>query len=100
MVKINWTRQAIEDVHSIREYYLDRSEKYTEELTDNFFSKASSLEKYPYLGRMVPEIEDEFLRELIYRNYRIIYRLVSKEQIDIIPIHNNLRPLSEDSIFS
>lgn len=99
MVKISWTKQAIEDIHVIREYYLNRSEKFTEELTDHFFNKAASLEKYPYLGRMVPEVENEFIRELIYRNYRIINHILSNSQIDNIAVHNGLRPLSDKSIF-
>ncbi len=99
MVKIRWTKQSIEDIHSIREYYQDRSKKFTEKLTDNFFDKVASLEKFPYLGRMVPEIQNEFIRELIYYNYRIIYHIISDSQIDIIAVHNGLKPLSEESIF-
>lgn len=78
---ISWTRQAIEDIHSVREYYLNRSTKFTEEPADNFFIKADSLKQYPYLGRMVPEIENESIRELIFT------------------VHNALRPHSERSIF-
>ena len=99
MVKINWTRQAIEDIHEIREYYSLHSEKYAEQLTDNIFEKADYLIQHPELGRMVPELEKAEVRELIYKNYRIIYRIVSEIQIDIIAVHNGLRPLTEESIF-
>lgn len=95
MVKINWTRQAIEDIHEIREYY----SQYAEQLTDNIFEKADYLIQHPELGRMVPELEKAEVRELIYKNYRIIYRIVSEIQIDIIAVHNGLRPLTEESIF-
>jgi len=99
MVKINWTRQAIEDIHEIREYYRPRSGRYAEELTDKIFEKTDFLIQYPEIGRMVPELEKTEIRELIYKNYRIIYKIVSETQIDIIAVHNGLRPLTEESIF-
>jgi plasmid stabilization system protein ParE len=100
MVKINWTRQSIEDIHSIRAYYIERSKKFTQELTDKIFEKAAVLENFPNLGRIVPEIGNKFIRELIFQNYHIVYQIVSESRIDIIAIHNGLRPLSEDSIFN
>ena len=99
MVKVNWTRRAIEDIYEISEYYKPRSEKYAEQLTIKIFEKTDNLDQYPQLGRMVPEVERPEIRELIYKNYRIIYNVVSDDQIDILAVHNSLRPLSEDSIF-
>lgn len=99
MVKINWTPQSIEDIHNIREYYQDKSEKYSEQLTDKFFEKAELLEKHPLIGRIVPELDKSHLREIIYKNYRIIYRVVSDKRLDILTIHNSFRPLSDESIF-
>jgi len=99
VVKINWTTQAIEDIYEIREYYGPLSEKYAEQLTDKIFEKGESLEEYPQMGRIVPELGKPEIRELIFKNYRIIYHIVSNEQINIVAIHNGLRPLSEESIF-
>ncbi|MGB3588958.1 MAG: type II toxin-antitoxin system RelE/ParE family toxin [Tunicatimonas sp.] len=99
MVKVNWTRQAIEDIYEIREYYQPRSAKYAEQLTNKIFEKETLLEKHPQIGRMVPEVEQEEIREMIYKNYRIVYHVVSDERIDILTVHNGLRPLTEESIF-
>jgi len=33
------------------------------------------LSQFPELGRIVPEIGDENLREIIVRSYRVVYRL-------------------------
>ncbi|MCK5700830.1 MAG: type II toxin-antitoxin system RelE/ParE family toxin [Cyclobacteriaceae bacterium] len=99
MVKVNWTRQAIEDIHEIREYYKIRSATFTEQLTDKIFEKGDSLQRFPQLGRMVPELHKKQIRELIYLNYRIIYRIVSDDKIDILAVHSGLRPLTEQSIF-
>ena len=99
MVGINWTRQAIEDIHEIREYYKVRSSKFAEQLTDKIFEKGDSLQQFPKLGRMVPELNKKQIRELIYLSYRIIYRIVSDDKIDILAVHSGLRPLTELSIF-
>jgi len=40
---------------------------------DEAVEKVRRLEQFPRMGRMVPEIQDEALRELIHRSYRIVY---------------------------
>ncbi len=47
-----------------------------------------------YLGRVVPEIDKKNIRELIEGRYRIIYKIVSKDQIDILTIHHTARDLT------
>ncbi|MBF9251836.1 type II toxin-antitoxin system RelE/ParE family toxin [Pontibacter sp. 172403-2] len=74
MVKITWTRHAIENIYEIREYFNRQSKQFADRVTDKFFDKAQILEKYPQVGRVVPEIERPEIRELIFRNYRIMYR--------------------------
>lgn len=99
MAKVNWTRQAIDDLYEIREYYASFSIKYAEELTDKIFEKEAILEQHPMAGRMVPELEISEMRELIYKNYRIIYHVVSIERIDVLAVHTGSTPLTEQSIF-
>jgi len=99
MAKVNWTRQAIEDVYEIREYYRPPSIKYAEQLTDKIFEKEAILEQHPMAGRMVPELEKSEIRELIFKNYRIIYYVVSIERIDVLAVHKGSRPLTDRSIF-
>ncbi|MEI6757306.1 MAG: type II toxin-antitoxin system RelE/ParE family toxin [Chlorobium sp.] len=36
------------------------------------------LEDFPYIGRIVPEFVDESVRELLYGEYRIIYKIDEK----------------------
>ncbi len=39
------------------------------------------------MGRIVPEIGDEDIRELIYRDYRLIYIVDLKtEQVDVLTV--------------
>jgi plasmid stabilization system protein ParE len=45
------------------------------EFTDRLVSSVEKLDDAPRLGRIVPEFDREPLRELIFRGYRIVYRV-------------------------
>ena len=48
-------------------------------------SRTRLLAQSPELGRVVPEFDDAFIREIIVRSYRIVYRLDhSKHLIEVI----------------
>jgi plasmid stabilization system protein ParE len=38
-------------------------------------SETDRLQKFPDFGRIVPEYKNDLIRELIFRPYRIIYRI-------------------------
>ncbi len=44
-------------------------------------SKVDALAQFPQLGRVVPEENDETVREIIYRPYRVIYKVLANKQI-------------------
>lgn len=51
-----------------------------------------SLGQFPERGRVVPEFEDDNLREIIVRNYRIVYRLHHDERlVEIIRFWHSAR---------
>ncbi|HKB68739.1 MAG TPA: type II toxin-antitoxin system RelE/ParE family toxin [Pyrinomonadaceae bacterium] len=45
------------------------------------------------VGRIVPEKNDENVRELIYQNYRIIYR-IKRDQIELLTVIHGARDLT------
>jgi len=66
------------DLEKIVSYYYELNISTAKKYYNNIFTAIKKLEKYPMIGRIVPECEDVFYdkyRELIYENYRIIYRL-------------------------
>jgi plasmid stabilization system protein ParE len=48
---------------------------------------------------MVPELSREDIRELIYKQYRVVYRIADDTRIDILAVHPSSKPLSDKSIF-
>jgi len=91
MVEIRWTNRAIDDMLNIADYIGRDSKKYAKLQVDRFFQKVTILETHPQAGKIVPEINRKNLRELLVSDYRIIYKVISKTQIDIITIHHGAR---------
>ena len=83
MVKLNWTEQATNDLISIGHYIERVSLKYAKIQIKRIRAKARILIKFPLSGRVVPELDNDVIRELILGNYRIINKVISQERIDI-----------------
>lgn len=99
MVKVRWSKQAIEDIHRIQEYYSDFAVNFSIQLLDQIFEKENLIANHPEIGRVVPELNNRSVREIIFRNFRIIYAIFDSERISILTVHESSRPLSNISIF-
>lgn len=85
MVKIIWTEFAIEDVKSIHDYISKDSKVYADRLIEKLISRVDQLGSNPRSGRIVPEFNNEIIRELIEGNYRIIYK-INLDSIGIVRV--------------
>ena len=95
-MRVHWTNKALNDLLSIYEYVASSSPGYADRTVDRLTRRTEQLEVFPSSGRMVPEYEQEDLRELIESPYRIIYR-VGEEQVDVVSVlhgRQRLPPLS------
>jgi len=92
-MKIEWTEPAILDLDGIRNYIARDSEYYASRFVGKIVEAVEKLEEFPEIGRRVPEAEEENIRELLFRNYRIIYR-VETERILILTVIHGSRDLS------
>ncbi len=92
MAKISWTKWSIKDLRLIYDYISIDSPFYAERFISKIISRVDQLENMPLSGRIVPEIDDLSIRELIEGNYRIFYK-VNKANISILRIHNSAREI-------
>ncbi len=92
-MKIEWTEPAISDLESIKAYIAKDSEYYASRFVERIIQAVENLERFPEVGRKVPEAKEENIRELLFHNYRIIYR-VEKELILILSVIHGSRDLS------
>lgn len=92
-MKLEWTEPSLLDLENIRDYIAKDSEFYAARFIARIIDAAETLQNQPRIGRAVPEAEDETIRELIFQNYRIIYR-VERERILILTVIHGGRDLS------
>ena len=94
MARVIWSPQALADLEAVGDYLARESPAYAQALVDGAFAAVDRLVVFPRSGRVVPEIGDEALREVIYRGYRIIH-LVSgvegAEEIDVLAVIHSTR---------
>ena len=88
MAKIIWTHAALNDLKEIHQYISKDSEFYADRYVAILLGRVDILINFPRIGRMVPEKEDETIRELIEGNYRIFYKLINKNSISVLRIHH------------
>lgn len=98
MVRINWTYQAKDDLKAIADYIAKDSKHYAKLQVVRLKNRTNILKTQARSGKIVPEISRENIRELIEGNYRIIYKIVEDNQIDILTIHHSARDLTRREI--
>ena len=98
MVQINWTFQAKGDLKAIAEYISKDSKRYAKRQVLRLKNRTRVLNTQIRSGKIVSEISRENIRELVEGNYRIIYKIVNENQIDILTIHHSSRDLTRRKI--
>ena len=88
MGKIIWTRSSLRDLQQIHAYISEDSKFYADRFVKRLVTRVDILEDFPLTGRMIPEMEDETLRELIEGNYRIFYKIEKRNGISILRVHH------------
>lgn len=100
MVKVVWTDSAILDLNDIGEFISKDSVRYAQITVEKLFNAVDILERHPKAGKMVPEFEEDLIRELIRGSYRIVYHIIDEFRIDIISVHNCARLIGNTYDFS
>ena len=98
MVKIVWTELSISDLKEIFDYIADDSIRYASITANKIYQSVQPIIDNPYIGRMVPEFSKKSIREIINGNYRIIYLIKSKNQVDILRVYHVARSLRKKNL--
>ena len=92
-MSIIWSREAAESLAEIEEFIardsLERAVRFIDALIDH---AEALLADNPRSGRVVPETNHPDIRELIYRGYRILYR-VKNDNLEILTVFEGHRLL-------
>lgn len=99
MVKIVWTQRSLSDLKSIAEYISKDSVKYASLTIERLIDIPKFIESNPKIGRKVPEVsKNSNIREMIFGNYRIIYKISNHSIAYILTIHHSARKLRQTSL--
>ncbi|MCK4761627.1 MAG: type II toxin-antitoxin system RelE/ParE family toxin [Candidatus Aminicenantes bacterium] len=94
MGRVKWTEKASSHIQSIQEYISRDSKVYALRYIKSLVKAAEKLEMMPFCGRIVPEFESEDFREIIFRNHRIIYRVIGdREDVEVLAVIHGARDL-------
>jgi addiction module RelE/StbE family toxin len=94
MVEIKWLKEARLDLRDIFDYISRDSERYAQRQVNRILERTEILSKQLWAGKIVDEINNPEIRELVEGNYRIIYRVIEEKKVDILMIHHGARDLS------
>lgn len=86
-LEVKWSPEASEDLESIAEYIARDSEYYARAVVTEILSVSRSLPEFPEVGRVVPEIGDEHIRERFIYSYRLVYRVEPARILIVAVIH-------------
>lgn len=72
---IRFAESAIADLEAIRTWYAEMGVPYVgDRFVEEIVTRVEALGDHPDMGRIVPEFDQPFLRELIHPPFRIVYR--------------------------
>ena len=97
MVRINWTKLSVDDLREIYDYIAEDSVRYADITINKIYNKTQILKNHPRSGKIVPEFNEQDLREIISGNYRIVYRIIRESQVDILRIYHSARLMKKDN---
>ena len=95
-VEVTWSPEAVEDLESITEYIARDSEYYARAVVSSILSTTRSIAEHPYLGRVVPEMRNDRIRERFVYSYRLVYR-IEPERVLVVPVMHGKRLLENIS---
>lgn len=83
MGRVYWTIGALRDLESTAEYIARDAPIYAISFVERVLEHTEKLSEFSNIGRIVPEFGEKNLRELIFQNYRIVYRIL-ESKVNII----------------
>jgi toxin ParE1/3/4 len=91
--QVAWTETAWRDLERIADYIAEDSPGYAGALVRRIRDQARSLEEMAERGRVVPELDQPAVRELVVGSYRLIYE-ISDGNVYVLGLIHGARDLT------
>lgn len=96
MVRIEWSVTTLEDVDLILQFIAREAPQTALMFGEQLISSVERLSSFPDSGRLVTEAPAEDIREVIFGNYRIIYKVADQSHISVLRVWHSARLLFPD----
>ncbi len=94
-MRVVWTTRAQARLAQIHEYIAKDQPGNADRFIDRVTRHGDRVGDHPYAARMVPEYQQEDLREVFEGAYRIIYRILP-DRVDIMTVRHGAQLLPEE----
>ena len=74
-VPVRWSAQAVDDLQEIHDYIARQSPRYAAVVAGRLVAAVDRVREFPESGRIVPELNEPAVREVLHGAYRIVYEL-------------------------
>ena len=92
---VKWSKPAKLDLKQIHDYIARDSKFYAKKISLEIVEKSEKLNLFPDVGRIVPEMGDPRIRELLIYSYRLIYE-VFPEKVEVLALIHSKRNFIKD----
>ena len=96
-MKVVWSPLALERVEAIADYIAADNVDAARVFLIDIFAAVGRLSSFPKSGREVPEVNRPDIREIIFKKYRVIYR-VARQQVSILTVPHGRQRLPMEEV--
>jgi toxin ParE1/3/4 len=94
---VKWTNHAKAQLNHIYDHIAEDSLFYAKRVTEGLVKKTIGLDQLPRKGHKVPELNEDFVRELSLYSYRIIYE-IKPSHIEVLAVIHKRQDLQPEEI--
>lgn len=87
MSSIAWTEPALDDLKAVRSWIGRDSQPLADRVVERIVDAVEQAIPFPRIGREVGEVDDPFVRELLFRTFRIVYRTEADRIVVLSVLH-------------
>jgi toxin ParE1/3/4 len=96
-MKVVWSPLALERVEEITDYIAEDNVEAARIFLIDIFAAVGRLRSFPQSGRAVPEVNRSDIREIIFKKYRVVYR-VARQQVSILTVRHGKQKLPLEEV--
>ncbi|MCH7684699.1 MAG: type II toxin-antitoxin system RelE/ParE family toxin [Gemmatimonadetes bacterium] len=96
-MRVVWSPLALDRAAEAAKYIARDGPEVAAAWVDGLFDVVGKLVQFPRRGRVVPEVGRPEIRELLYKGYRVVYR-VDQKQVLVLTVRHQRRRFTEAAL--